>query len=177
MVRVKKKKGAYFLPSHLYAVCNFDISLLPIKLNLPMVCQPLDWTSACQPGQKPITLSDLSGGYLSGPTGEMYDRYRLSPPVMGRWASPLEWYLLEEPVPACLSRPNSNLWSFGLRLKAGIKGMGSRLLYLLGMGSRKRAHDEWDPRQWHMRCGWWSCLLLVFSTQTQNQLRPWKQVA
>lgn len=96
---------------------------------------------------------------------------------MGRWASPLEWYLLEEPVPACLSRPNSNLWSFGLRLKAGIKGMGSRLLYLLGMGSRKRAHDEWDPRQWHMRCGWWSCLLLVFSTQTQNQLRPWKQVA
>lgn len=23
--------------------------------------------------------------------------------------------------------------------------MGTRLLYLLGMGSRKRAHDEWDP--------------------------------
>lgn len=23
--------------------------------------------------------------------------------------------------------------------------MGSRLLYLLGMGSRKRAHDEWAP--------------------------------
>ncbi|KAI5659731.1 hypothetical protein M9H77_28524 [Catharanthus roseus] len=27
---------------------------------------------------------------------------------------------LEEPVPAYLSRPNSNLWSFGLRLKAGM---------------------------------------------------------
>lgn len=76
-VRVKKKKGGYFLPSHLYAVCNFDISLLPIKLNLPMVCLPIDWTSACPSGQKPITLSDLSGGYLSGPTGEIYDRYRL----------------------------------------------------------------------------------------------------
>lgn len=76
-VRVKMKKGSYFLPSHLYAVCNFDISLLPIKLNLPMVCQPLDWTSACPPDQKPRYLSDLSGGYLSGPTGEIYDRYRL----------------------------------------------------------------------------------------------------
>lgn len=29
------------------------------------------------------------------------------------------------------ARPNSNLWSFGLRRKEGIKGMGSRLLYLL----------------------------------------------
>ncbi|GMN69163.1 hypothetical protein TIFTF001_038213 [Ficus carica] len=27
--------------------------------------------------RKPINLSDLSGGYLSGPTGKMYDRYRL----------------------------------------------------------------------------------------------------
>ncbi|KAL5784401.1 hypothetical protein ACOSQ2_006793 [Xanthoceras sorbifolium] len=35
-VRVKKKKGAYYLPNHLYAVCNFDLSLLSIKLNLPM---------------------------------------------------------------------------------------------------------------------------------------------
>lgn len=74
---MNKKKGDYFIPSHLYAVCNFDISLLPIKLNLPMVCKPLDWTSACKPGQKPRNLSDLTGGYLSGPTGEMYDRYRL----------------------------------------------------------------------------------------------------
>lgn len=63
--------------------------------------------------------------------------------------------------------------------KGGNQGYGFKaaLLTLLGMGSRKRAHDEWDPRQWHMRCGWWSCLLLIFATQTQNQLRPWKQVA
>lgn len=76
-VRVKKKQGSYFLPSTLYAVCNFDISLLPIKFNLPMVCEPVDWTSACKPGQKPGNLSDLSGGYLSGLTGDIYDRYRL----------------------------------------------------------------------------------------------------
>lgn len=42
-----------------------------------MICQPLDWVSACPPGQKPRTLSDLKGGYLSEPTGEIYDRYRL----------------------------------------------------------------------------------------------------
>lgn len=77
-VRVQKKQGSYFLPSHLYAVCNFDISLLPIKLNLPMVCKPLDWTNASPQCQKrPRTLSDISGGYLSAPSGEMYDRYRL----------------------------------------------------------------------------------------------------
>lgn len=74
---VKKSKGSYYLPSYLYAVCNFDISLLPIKLNLPMVCKPLDWTSVNQSDQNPRYLSDLSGGYLSGPTGEIYDRYRL----------------------------------------------------------------------------------------------------
>ncbi|KAH0439561.1 hypothetical protein IEQ34_025844 [Dendrobium chrysotoxum] len=65
-VRVMKKKGSSFLPSHLYAVCNFDISLLPIKLNLPMVCKPLDWTSACPEGEEPRTLSDLSGGRGKG---------------------------------------------------------------------------------------------------------------
>lgn len=64
---VMKKKGAYYLPRHLYAVCNFDLSLpLPIKLNLLMVCQPLDWTSACPPGQEPRTVSDLRGSYVSG---------------------------------------------------------------------------------------------------------------
>ena len=76
-VRVQNKKGNYYLPSHLYAECNFDISLLPIKLNLPMVCEPLDWKRNCPPDQKPIYLSDLSGGYLSEPTKEIYDRYRL----------------------------------------------------------------------------------------------------
>ncbi|KAF4394150.1 hypothetical protein G4B88_000661 [Cannabis sativa] len=53
-------------------MCNFDISLLPIKLNLPMVCKPLDWTS-----KKPRTLADIEGGYLSGVTGDFYNRFRL----------------------------------------------------------------------------------------------------
>lgn len=35
---VKKKKGAYSIPSNLYAGCEFEISLLPVMLNLPMVC-------------------------------------------------------------------------------------------------------------------------------------------
>lgn len=74
--QVKKKQGAYFLPSNLYAACNIDISLLPIKLNQPMIYPPADWTSACPPDQRPRTLSDLSGGYLSRPTVEIVDRYR-----------------------------------------------------------------------------------------------------
>lgn len=40
-----------------------------------MVCKPLDWTSTRKEG--PRTLSDLSGGYFSNPTSEMYHRYRL----------------------------------------------------------------------------------------------------
>lgn len=74
-VRVQKKKDSYYIPNRLYAICNFDISLLPIKLNLPMVSKPLDWTCACS--GRPRSLSDLVGGYLSAPTGEIYDRYRL----------------------------------------------------------------------------------------------------
>lgn len=73
--RIQNKQASYFLPNHLYAACNFDISLLPIKLNLPMVCKPLDWKITSD--QTPRTMSDISGGYLSTPSGEMYDRYRL----------------------------------------------------------------------------------------------------
>ncbi|KAF3452229.1 hypothetical protein FNV43_RR08327 [Rhamnella rubrinervis] len=76
-ITVRNKVGSYHLPKNVCAFCNFDISLLPIKLNLPMVYPPLDWTSACPDGQNPRYLSDLSGGYLSGPAGEIYDRYRL----------------------------------------------------------------------------------------------------
>ncbi|XP_022974198.1 uncharacterized protein LOC111472781 [Cucurbita maxima] len=73
----KKSKGGYYYESNLFIVCNFDVTLLPIKLNLPMIYPPLDWMSACPPNQSPRYLSELSGGYLSGPTGEIYDRYRL----------------------------------------------------------------------------------------------------
>lgn len=75
--RAMTKGGNYYLPKSLFAVCNFDISLLPIKLNLPMVCKPKDWTCICPRGQKPRTISDLTGGYLSGPTLDFYERYRL----------------------------------------------------------------------------------------------------
>lgn len=76
-ISVRTKNDSYYLPKHVCVYCNFDLSLLPIKLNLPMVYPPLDWASACPDGQKPRYLSDLSGGYLSGPAGEIYDRYRL----------------------------------------------------------------------------------------------------
>lgn len=33
---VAKKKGKGYIPINCYAMCNFDLSLLPIKLNLPM---------------------------------------------------------------------------------------------------------------------------------------------
>lgn len=73
--RVMKKGDSYFLPNALYVICKFDISLLPIKLNLPMVYPPLNWKSAKK--DKAQSLSDLTGGYLSNPTSEMYDRYKL----------------------------------------------------------------------------------------------------
>lgn len=55
-------------------MCNFDLNLLPIKLNLPMVCEPLPWKSTAE---VPSTLADMAGGYLSGPTGDIYNRFRL----------------------------------------------------------------------------------------------------
>lgn len=71
----------YYIPKHLYVECLFDIELLPMQLNLPMVCKPLDWEKYIQFMEDSLeparTLSDLSGGYLSRPTGELYNRYRL----------------------------------------------------------------------------------------------------
>lgn len=76
-IPVRTKNNSYYLPKHVCVYCNFDLSLLPIKLNLPMVYPPLDWKSACPKGKNPTYLSDLSGGYLSGPGGDIYHRYRL----------------------------------------------------------------------------------------------------
>lgn len=39
---VSKKKRKYYLPINYYTICNFDLSILPIKLNLPMVCKPMN---------------------------------------------------------------------------------------------------------------------------------------
>ena len=74
---IVKKKGKYFIPLSLYVICNFDLSILPIHLNLPMVCKPLNWRSILPKDKIPQTLSDLSGGYLSEPTGDIYHRYRV----------------------------------------------------------------------------------------------------
>ena len=69
----KNGKGRY-IPKNGYAMCNFDLSLLPIKLNLAMVCEPLPWESNVE---FPKTLADLSGGYLSRPTFDIYNRFRI----------------------------------------------------------------------------------------------------
>ena len=78
----KRKSGKYFIPKKLYAICNFNIDLLPIRLNLPMICRPRDWEVIPQLKAKkedPRTVSDLTGGYLSGPIGDFYfiERYNL----------------------------------------------------------------------------------------------------
>lgn len=54
---------------------NFDLSILPLKLNLPMVSTPLPWRSKVD--YRPSRLDDIGGGYLSGLTGEIYNRFRL----------------------------------------------------------------------------------------------------
>lgn len=60
----------------LYVICNFDLTLLPVRLNLPMIYKPIDW-APIDDSVSPLTISDLSGGYLSAPSGEIYDRYNL----------------------------------------------------------------------------------------------------
>lgn len=40
----KRKKGQWFIPLNVQVLCNFDLSILPIKLNLPMVYCPLKWS-------------------------------------------------------------------------------------------------------------------------------------
>ena len=70
----KDNKGHYYIPKKLYAMCNFDYTLLPIKLNLPMVCKPLNCLSG--DWSMPSTINDLRGGYLCMPTSSLY-RYRL----------------------------------------------------------------------------------------------------
>lgn len=75
-VVVPNNKGYY--PLNCYAMCNFDLSLLPIKLNLPMVYPPLSWGTWIKNDEKPpTTLSEMKGGYITSLTGEMYNGFRL----------------------------------------------------------------------------------------------------
>jgi hypothetical protein len=71
---VRKIKGTYTRLKKKYVLCNFDLSLLPIKLNLPMVSPPHSWEPVVE---NPSTINHLTGGYLTQPTGEMVNRYRL----------------------------------------------------------------------------------------------------
>ena len=64
------KKGQGYIENSCYVMCNLNINLLPIKLNLPMLCKPLDWQPA-ERGTDPDTLSDLIGGYLCKPMGDI----------------------------------------------------------------------------------------------------------
>lgn len=72
----KNTERKFYVHKNSYASCNFSLSLLPVKLNLPMVCPPLNWES-WKEGKSPGSISDLVGGYLSTPSGEIFDRYRL----------------------------------------------------------------------------------------------------
>lgn len=73
----KNEKGSYYIPKRSYVICNFDISSLPMRINLPMVYPPIAWGKADKYGLSPRTISDLIGGYLHSVTGEMYERYCL----------------------------------------------------------------------------------------------------
>lgn len=74
------KKGYY--PNNCYAMCNLNFNLLPMKLNLPMICRPEPWIK--HPKDRIITkkddfitLSDITGGYLCGHTAEMFNRFKI----------------------------------------------------------------------------------------------------
>ncbi|NP_064021.1 orf670 (mitochondrion) [Beta vulgaris subsp. vulgaris] len=64
---IKKKKGYRYRSSALYVECKFDTSLLPMKLQLPMVCMPRDWSYDVSESQNSeyLNISSLSGGYLN----------------------------------------------------------------------------------------------------------------
>lgn len=70
------KKGRAYIIRHCYVICNFSLSHLPLKLNLPKVCRPIDGHPA-ESGSVPDMLSDLVGGYLCKPSGHIYNKFRL----------------------------------------------------------------------------------------------------
>lgn len=70
---VVKEKGKGYLETNLFAVCNFELNHLPLKLNLPMVCKPVNWRcKSVGAGEDYLMLSDMRGGYLSEPTVDIY---------------------------------------------------------------------------------------------------------
>ncbi|GJX48684.1 DNA-dependent RNA polymerase [Tanacetum coccineum] len=76
-VKVKKKQGQYYYSKKAVLVSlNYKLEDLPLKINLPMVCEPQDW-EPINPKRYPKTLADLKGGYLTGRTANISDRYNL----------------------------------------------------------------------------------------------------
>lgn len=74
---ISKKKWM----NKVYVSCNFDMAILPIKLNLPMVYPPKCWKKSNDyyPDNN-ISNGDIrnyEGGYLCGVSPEFYNRFRL----------------------------------------------------------------------------------------------------
>ena len=79
-VHLPNSKGyRRYMLSHCYVMFNFDLGLLPIKLNLPMVCPPIPWeyNRDVSSTEGPFTFDDMVGGYLSGLSIEVYNQFRL----------------------------------------------------------------------------------------------------
>ncbi|XP_075097792.1 putative DNA-directed RNA polymerase [Nicotiana tabacum] len=63
----KTEKGAnrkYYKQKPIYVICNFDLSILPVQLSLPMVYPPKEWGVVERlkvRGEAPKSLSDITG--------------------------------------------------------------------------------------------------------------------
>lgn len=66
-----------YIPCEYFAYCNFKIDYLPIIFNLPMICNPLDWSLEIQSsdivGEQALPF--LKGGYLSCLSGNEYNYF------------------------------------------------------------------------------------------------------
>ncbi|XP_022772499.1 uncharacterized protein LOC111315191 [Durio zibethinus] len=71
---IVKRKGKGYYPLNSFVICNFNCCLLPVKLNLPMVCKPLDWKSKCL---MPRMFSDIRGGYFFNPSNDLYNQFKV----------------------------------------------------------------------------------------------------
>jgi hypothetical protein len=67
---IRNSNKKWYSQKHIYVVCNLNMSLLPITLNLPMVCPPLPWKPVVT---NPISIADIKGGYLTSYPGEIYN--------------------------------------------------------------------------------------------------------
>lgn len=74
---VKKKGKSFYREKSNFAECTFNTAILPIKFNLPMVIPPSNWKYDLESNQNHLSISDLSGGYLTNERGQLYDGYRM----------------------------------------------------------------------------------------------------